>query len=162
MLTSKVIQSLFLKDKIMTQITLKESHVPYNAVLEQPPRSGEVMILEKNGQPVAAVVSMIDFAAFQQWREAEARRQQRQIEADAIEHEHAAFQQMLPELLRQYQGRVVAIHHGKVIAVGDERIEVWQQARQQTGGVPVYVQTVEFPPRTYKMPYRKVVRDVGL
>ena len=42
----------------MTEPILKESRVPYNTVLEQPPQSGEVTFLEKNGQPIAAVVSM--------------------------------------------------------------------------------------------------------
>ncbi len=146
----------------MTETILKESRVPYNTVLEQPPQSGEVTFLEKNGQPIAAVVSMAEFVAFQQWREEEMARQRRQSEAAAIELEHAAFQQMLPELLQKYPGRVVALHKGEVIAVGDHRMDVWQQARQQVNGAPVYVQRVEFPPRVYKMPSRKVIRDVAV
>ena len=146
----------------MAQTILKESHIPYNVVLEQAPQSGEVMIIEKNGEPIAAVVSMADYASFQQWRAEAERRHQRQLEADAIEREHAAFQQMLPDLQQQIQERFVAIYQGKVIVVGDDRMEVWQQARKLTDGAPVYVQAVEFSQRTYKMPYRKVVRNVAL
>lgn len=119
--------------------------------------TNEVVILEKDGQPVAAVVPIEEYTAFQSWREAEKRRQARQAEATAIEREHAAFQQMLPELLKQYEGRVVALYKGQVVAVGDDRMEVWERARQQLGDVPVYIQTVEYPPRIYKMPHRKVV-----
>ncbi len=146
----------------MSERILKESRVPYNTVLEQPPQSGEVTFLERNGQAIAAVVSMDEFAAFQQWRAEEANRQRRQSEAEAIEREHAAFQKMLPELLLQYPGRVVAIHQGRVIAVGDNRMDVWQEARQQVDRAPVYVQTVESSPRIYKLPSRKVIRDVAV
>jgi len=146
----------------VTETILKESRVPYNTILEQPPQSGEVTILEKNGQPIAAVVSMAEFAVFQRWRAEEANRQRRQSEAEAIEREHAAFQKMLPELLQQYPGRVVAIYQGQVIVVGDQRMDVWQQARQQVNGAPVYVQTVESSPRIYKLPSRKVIRDVAV
>lgn len=141
----------------MTEIILKESSVPYNAILEKPPQTGEVTFLERNGQAIAAVVSMDEFAAFQLWRAEEANRQRRQSEAEAIEREHAAFQKMLPKLLLQCPGRVVAIHQGRVIAVGDNRMDVWQEARQQVNGAPVYVQTVESSPRIYKLPSRKVI-----
>lgn len=146
----------------MAETILKETRIPYNTALEHPPQSGEVTFLEKNGQPVAAVVSMAEFTAFQRWREEEANRQHRQSEAATIEREHLAFQAMLPTLLLQYPGRVVAIHQGEVIAVGDERMDVWQQARQQVNGAPVYVQKVEFPPQIHKMPSRKVIRDVAV
>ncbi len=141
---------------------LKESRVPYNTVLEQTPQSGEVTFLERNGHAIAAVVSMDEFVAFQQWRAEETNRQRRQSEAAAIEREHAAFQKMLPELLQKYPGRVVAIHQGQIIAVGDQRMDVWQEARQQVNGAPVYVQTVESSPRIYNLPSRKVIRDVAV
>jgi len=146
----------------MKTLTLKELHAPYSVALDDAPLSGEVVILEKEGQPVAAVVPIHEYTAFQAWREAEKRRQLLRSEEAQIELEHKAFLQMLPELLKQYQGRVVAIHQGQVVDVGDDRMEVWQRARHQLAGAPVYVQTVEYPQTVYKMPYRKVVADVGL
>jgi hypothetical protein len=146
----------------MKTLTLNESHAPYRVALDDAPLSGEVVILEKDGHPVAAVVPIHEYTAFQAWREAEERRQLLRSEETQIELEHKAFLQMLPELLKQYQGRVVAIHRGQVVAVGDERMEVWQRARRQLAGVPIYVQTVEYPPAVYKMPHRKVVADVDL
>lgn len=95
---------------------------------------------------------MAEYDAFQAWRTAEEQKQRRKREEAAIHREHQAFQQMLPTLLQQYPGRVVALYQGEVIAVGDERMEVWQRARQQTSGAPVYVQTVAYPPKIYKMP----------
>ena len=89
----------------MKTLTLKEAQAPYNVALDDILLSDEVVILEKNGQPVAAVVPMAEYTAFQAWREAEKRRQARQAEETAIKQEHAAFVRMLPELLKQYLRR---------------------------------------------------------
>jgi PHD/YefM family antitoxin component YafN of YafNO toxin-antitoxin module len=151
------------KVNAMKKLTLKEARPPYNISLDDAVLTDdEVVLLEKDGQPVAALVPMDEYADFQAWREAEKRRQARQAEEAAIEREHAAFKRMLPELLKQYEGRVVAIYEGQVVDVGDDRMEVWERARQQLGKVPVYVQTVEYPPRVYKVPHRKVIVDVEL
>lgn len=144
----------------MQKVILKETQAPYQVALSDALLMGEVVILEKNGQSVAAVIPMAEYDAFQAWRAAEARKQQVEDEEAVIAREHQAFQQMQPALLQEYAGRVVAIHQGEVIAVGDERMEVWQRARQQTNGAPIYVQTVDYPTKVYKMPHRKVVRHV--
>ncbi len=146
----------------MQTLVLKESRAPYQVALDESPMRGDVVILEKNGQPVAAVVSMTEYLEFQAWREIEQRKRNQQLEEAAIMREHNAFQQLLPQLRQQHLGRVVAIHNSKVIAVGDNRMEVWQRARQQVGKAPVYIQTVEAFPKVYKMPGRKVVADVGI
>ncbi|MFN8440948.1 MAG: DUF5678 domain-containing protein [Caldilineaceae bacterium] len=146
----------------MQTLILKESQAPYQVILEEPPAPGDVVVLEKNGQPVAAVVPMTEYLEFQSWRAIEQRKRNQQLEEAAIAREHRAFQQLLPQLLQQYPGRVVAIHDGKVIAVGDDRMEVWQRARQQMGNAPVDVQTVEAHPKVYKVTGRKVVHHVGI
>jgi antitoxin (DNA-binding transcriptional repressor) of toxin-antitoxin stability system len=144
--------------KPMRKLTLRESQAPYNVALDDTLLTDEVVILEKDGRPVAALVPIGEYTAFQAWREEERRRQARQEEEAAIEREHAAFNQMLPELLNQYPGRVVAIYNGQVVGVGDDEAAVWEEARRRFKGVPIYVQVVEYPPRVYKMPHRKVTR----
>jgi hypothetical protein len=146
----------------MKKLELKEARAPYNISLDEALLSDEVVILEKEGQPVAALVPMAEYAAFRAWREAEGLRQLRPEDEASIEREHAAFKRMLPELLKQYPGRAVAIYNSQVVAVGDDRMVVWEQARRQLNGAPVYVQTVEYPPKVYKMPHRKVISDVEL
>lgn len=140
----------------MKKLTLKESHAPYEISLDDALLTNDVVILEKDGQPVAALVPITEYTAFQSWREEERRRQAHQAEETAIEREHAAFERMLPELLKQYAGRAVAIYNGQVIDVGDDKMEVWERASQQLNGAPVYVQIVEYPLKVYKMPHRKV------
>ncbi|MBE7551568.1 MAG: hypothetical protein HS126_10895 [Anaerolineales bacterium] len=146
----------------MKKLKLKEARAPYSISLDEALLSDEVVILEKEGQPVAALVPMAEYVAFRAWREAERQHQTRRADEASIEREHTAFKQMLPELLKQYPGRAVAIHNGQVVAVGDDRMAVWEQARRQLNDAPVYVQTVEYPPKVYKVPHRKVVGDVEL
>lgn len=141
----------------MKTITLREQQSPYQIDLDDVALSTEVLILEKEGRPVAAVIPHSEYEAFRAWRAAKDRRQTEGEEATAIDQAHETFQEMLPELLKLYPGHVVALYQGQVVAVGDDRMEVWQQARQQLGNVPVYVQTVEASSRIYRMPYRKTV-----
>lgn len=142
----------------MKTLTLKESHAPYNVALDEALLTDEVIILEKNGQPVVAIVPLAEYTAFQAWREAEERRRARQAEEAAIDREHAAFERMLPELLKQYPGQAVAIYNGEVVGVGNSKMDLWSQVRQKLGPVPVYVQVIEYPTKVYKMPHRKVIR----
>ena len=62
--------------------------------------------------------------------------------SDKFERERAAFFRLLPELLKTHRGKVVAIHDEQVIAVGDERRPVIDEARKITGYVDLYVETV--------------------
>lgn len=55
----------------MKKLELKEARAPYNISLDEALLSDEVVILEKEGQPVAALVPMAEYAAFRAWREAE-------------------------------------------------------------------------------------------
>jgi hypothetical protein len=57
--------------------------------------------------------------------------------------EIAAFEQLKPELLKQYQGRVVAIYQGQVVAVGDSVLGVHDAVTAKFGPVPCYVEWVE-------------------
>jgi hypothetical protein len=142
--------------------TLREPHPPYHIDLDGNTVFDEVLVLEKEGMPVAAIVPIAEYMAFQSWRDAQRRHTEPGPEDTAIDREHRAFQQMLPELLRTHRGRVVAIYQGQVVADGDDRLEVWQRARQQLGSVPVYVQRVEASPKIYKMPQRKVAHLVAV
>ena len=48
----------------MKTLTLKESQAPYNVALDESLLAGEVVILEKDGQPVAALVPLVEYEAF--------------------------------------------------------------------------------------------------
>ena len=62
--------------------------------------------------------------------------------SEKFERERAAFFRLLPELLKTHRGKVVAIHNEQVIAVGDERRPVINEATRIAGDVDLYVETV--------------------
>lgn len=61
---------------------------------------------------------------------------------DKFERERGAFFRLLPELLKTHRGKVVAIHDEQVIAVGDDRRAVLDEATRIAGHVDLYVETV--------------------
>lgn len=53
------------------RLTLRESHPPYTLSIEEEDVLGqEPVILERDGQPVAAIVSLAEYEAFRAWQEA--------------------------------------------------------------------------------------------
>jgi antitoxin (DNA-binding transcriptional repressor) of toxin-antitoxin stability system len=52
------------------KLTLRESHPPYTLSLEEEDVLGqESIILERDGQPVAAIVPLAEYDAFRAWQE---------------------------------------------------------------------------------------------
>ncbi len=51
----------------MRRVTLRDDQVPYE--VNEAVRSGEAVIMERNGQPFAAVLPMTQFEAFLAWQE---------------------------------------------------------------------------------------------
>jgi PHD/YefM family antitoxin component YafN of YafNO toxin-antitoxin module len=53
------------------RLTLRESHPPYTLFIEGEDILGqEPIILERDGQPIAAIVSLAEYEAFRAWQEA--------------------------------------------------------------------------------------------
>jgi hypothetical protein len=59
------------------ELPLKETGVPYYVSVAGVLLADEVVILEKEGQPVAALVPITEYAAFQSWRETVALRSEK-------------------------------------------------------------------------------------
>jgi len=64
------------------------------------------------------------------------------------------------ELLQEYRDRVVAIHNGQVVAVGDSKTEVSEQVHRRLGDVIVYIQRVSEHPRIASSPASEWCHDV--
>ena len=56
--------------------------------------------------------------------------------------EVAAFDRQLPELLNKYEGFFVAVHQGKVIASGQDKLALAQEVRDRYGNVVCYIERV--------------------
>jgi antitoxin (DNA-binding transcriptional repressor) of toxin-antitoxin stability system len=125
-----------------------------NLVLKEP------VFIEDEGQPVAVLVPIEQFRAWQEQLQEEAFIAETQSVArpSGFQGEKAAFERMRPELMNQYPGKCVAVVGGKVVEVGEEKIEVIEKVRERFGRVPMYVQWLTDKPRVYHVPYRRVVQ----
>ncbi|MBL7065305.1 MAG: hypothetical protein ISS49_14015 [Anaerolineae bacterium] len=139
------------------KIVLRETQAPYTLTVDEKTLH-ESVVLEQDGQPVAALVPIAEYEAFRAWRQAQERDRHHQAQMEAFEREQAAFERMKPELLRTHRDEVVAIYQGQVVQVGTDIAETLDAVYNQFGYVPCYVQRVEEIPRIYKFPHRKVVR----
>lgn len=61
---------------------------------------------------------------------------------DKWRREQRAFRRLLPELLQTLRGQYVAIHEGKVVESGDNKLAVAERAYTRFGYVPIYVSLV--------------------
>jgi PHD/YefM family antitoxin component YafN of YafNO toxin-antitoxin module len=141
----------------MHKITLHESHAPYTVTLDETTLRSAVTVMERDGQPVAVLLSADEYESFRAWQQLQ-RTHVSRTQAAAFAQERAAFQEMLPQLAQEYHGKVVAIFQGSVVGVGDEIGETLERVYTAYGYVPCYVGRVEVNQRIYKMPHRKVAR----
>jgi hypothetical protein len=128
---------------------LKESQAPYTLTIGEEDLSEEPLVLERDGEAVAAVIPMAEYEAFRAWREATQRE-------TGFQQDMEAFEQLKSELLRTHRGQWVAIQRGEVIEIGPDRSQVLDRVYSKLGYVPVYVQQVEEKPKVYKLPHRTV------
>jgi hypothetical protein len=78
---------------------------------------------------------------------------------DKWRREQQAFHKLLPELLRAHRDRFVAIHEGRVVESGEDKLEVARRAYARFGYVPIFVSRVTEPPATaVRIPSPRVVR----
>jgi hypothetical protein len=132
------------------KISLGENQDSYTLPREE--LGQDEIILEQDGQPVAAVVPIARYRAFQVWRKV-----QEEYSDEAFEREREAFERLKPTLLKTHAGKCVAVLNGEVVEMGDDKMAVLKRVYDRFGYVPVYVQQVESSPRVYAFPHRKVV-----
>jgi hypothetical protein len=142
----------------MKTVILKEAQAPYTLNLDEATLAeGPVRVL-RGEQTIGVLVPPDEYEAFCAWRETQRRQGPLQPVPEQFQREVAAFERMLPELLQEYRGRVVAIHGGQVIEVGDSKVKVSERVHERLGDITVYIQRVEEQPRVYRFPYFRVVR----
>jgi hypothetical protein len=60
---------------------------------------------------------------------------------------------MLPDLLQTHRGQFVAVHEGKVVDSGDNKLTVALRAYERCGYIPIYVGLVaERPLKPVRIP----------
>jgi hypothetical protein len=61
---------------------------------------------------------------------------------DKWKREQRAFRQLLPELLLTHLDKFVAIHEGRVVDSGDDKLELTRRAYERFGYIPIFVSRV--------------------
>jgi hypothetical protein len=65
---------------------------------------------------------------------------------DKWHREQRAFHQLLPALLKTHGGQYVAIHEGKLVEAGTDKLDVAGRAYERFGYVPIFVSLVTDQP----------------
>jgi hypothetical protein len=72
---------------------------------------------------------------------------------DKWRREQKAFHRLLPDLLPAYRDQFVAIHEGRVIESGPEKLDVARRAYARFGYLPIFVSRVaETPSAPIRIP----------
>jgi hypothetical protein len=73
------------------------------------------------------------------------------------DREYEAFLRLLPELLKTHRDQHVAIHEGKVVGFGKDKLAVAGEAYKKFGYVEILVRLVtDTPPRVVNIPSPRV------
>jgi len=81
---------------------------------------------------------------------------------DKFRSEQRAFHRLLPELLPTYRDQYVAIHEGRVVESGEDKLEVAGRAYARFGYIPILVTLVtDQPQRPSRIPSPRVIPDWG-
>lgn len=124
----------------------REARAAYSLPFDERQLADRPLILERQGQPVAVVISPEEYRAYREWRDGNAWRQQ---ELRRLEPERKAFQRLLPELLKTHRGQFVAIYEGQVIDADPDNLVLAQRVHA-LGYHPVYIQKVSPEPRNQR------------
>ena len=134
-------------------VTLKEAGETYALTLDEARLRQAPFTIERNGEPVAAVVPMDEYQEFVAWREqahgpdAQNARAIFQDEALAtLAAEQAAFQRLKSQLLRSHLGQFVAILGGEVVDSDTDDRALTRRVYARHGYIPIYIDRVTEEP----------------
>jgi len=80
-----------------------------------------------------------------------------------FERDVSAFIRLMPQLLKNYPDKYVAIYQEKVIASGDEKMSLLRQVREELGQVTCYIEKVtsEYP-QTACIPSMRIISSISI
>lgn len=135
---------------------IREAQTPYIVAPNDEALGHETIIVQRDGQPFVAVMP---YAEYQQLMALKTVAPSVSPSNDPIfERNRAAFQRMLPELLKIHRGKWVAIVDEKVAMVGESSASLIEKVVRKFGIVRAYVQEVVETQRVYRIPGLRIVR----
>ena len=140
----------------MQTVPVTATPLHYSVKIDRTTLAHGPAVLEENEQPVAVLLPMADYLSFQKWQQAQ---QSPSTMPPEFASEIAAFERLRPTLLEDYAGQAVAIFQGRVIAAGDDKMNVYAQVLEAFGPVHCYIEWVEADsPRRARLPSAWVKR----
>jgi hypothetical protein len=133
----------------MATPTLKEVSVPYTVNTGDEAVGRDTIVIRRNGEPIAVVIPFAEYQAMVA----------QPLPGDlGFEQERAAFQRLLPDLLKIHRGEWVAIVDGQPVECGPDFSSVIAPVRQRFGQRPVYVHEISEQARIYKISSPRLTR----
>lgn len=127
-------------------IRIAEAQAECKLAVDEAQLAQETIILERDGEPVAAIIPFREYREFIAWRE------QRE-KTRTFEEERAAFYRLKDRLLDTHKGQYVAILDGQVVDSGTDPVELVMRVYDRFGyDAPVYVGLVSEGPEIVDFP----------
>ncbi|HID87820.1 MAG TPA: hypothetical protein EYP55_10670 [Anaerolineae bacterium] len=143
---------------MVRKISLKETKAPYSLSFDEGQLGEETVIIERDGQPVAALVPFHEYQEFARWRAREVPPHLKPAELEQFERDRIAFERMREELLKTHRGQFVAILDGEVVDADPDQGELARRVYARFGYRPIYMDEVREKPRIYEFPSPEVIR----
>jgi hypothetical protein len=134
-------------------LELRDSKELYQVSMDAGELEREPIVLEKNGEPVAAVISYDEFRAYRKWKKQTPHREL----PEYFLKDQKVFRQMLPSLLETHRDKWVAIYQGEIVDQADKLGELADRVYAKYGYRAIYMDQVT-EPRVYRIPSIRVVR----
>lgn len=136
-------------------VSLKEAQATYSLSLSKKELTQGSLILEHEGEPVAAVVPIAEYREFEAWR---ARHISPPLSPDdEWEKARRAFERMRSKLLKTHKGQFVAILNNQVVDADAEIGTLARRVYTRFGYRPIYMQKVTEQPRRARILSPRVV-----
>jgi PHD/YefM family antitoxin component YafN of YafNO toxin-antitoxin module len=127
---------------MVKKIAIKETRAPYTIVVSEEDLGQGPVVLERNGEAVAALVSIEEYRQFVAWREQREKEARQRARMEAFERERAAFLRLKPQLLDTHRGLWVAIVGERVVDSDADSRALARRVYARFGYVPAYIQLV--------------------
>ncbi len=138
-------------------IELKELREAYAVEIDPTRLEREPIVLERDGTAVGAVISFEEYQSYLAWKN---RSEEPADFPPGWYVEKAAFERMLPGLLKTHHGKWVAVYQSQVIDTDDKPGElIWRVEQKYGEGAAFFVDQVLETPRVYRILSPRIVRE---
>jgi PHD/YefM family antitoxin component YafN of YafNO toxin-antitoxin module len=139
------------------KLVLRESQAAYNLSLDDLELGQETVIIERNGQELAAIVPIEEYRRLKSASEPSPPEPQDE-KLRTFYEDKEMFQRLLSELLKTHKGKFVAVFHGQIVDVDSDLGTLARRVYKKYGYQPIYMDEVLEEPRVYEFPSPEIIR----